>query len=125
MLLVRHCDLREGTTAVLERIGQFIGVEPMGFEQQDADQQANVTQYPVSRSLYEVVRQLWKPVDRLVSPWGEAASATLREAGRNWILSNDRPVLSSADREYLQSRYSRTTAVLEEEFGLNLPHWRS
>jgi hypothetical protein len=123
LLLLRHRDLRTDMSAELERVCQFIGIDPADFENEDPSTRSNATQYPRSQFLYGLGRRAWKPIDQLVSSWAPGVMDAIRRAGKNWMLAGSRPPLSASDRAYLWSLYSPTVSALEDRFTLDLAHW--
>jgi hypothetical protein len=110
--------------AEVDRIYQFIGVDPLGVEDENPSTQSNATQYPHSQFLHGVGRRVWKPIDRLLSRWAPELGKAIRHVGKQWSLSAGRPPLSEADRTYLWRHYADTTEALEKRFGIDLARWR-
>lgn len=120
--VVLHRSLRERPQDLLQHLYSVIGVSP-SFKP-EVRTQHNVTKYPVSRGVYAILRSGWKAVDHYLDRWVPSLADFIRNQGRKWFFSSEKPSMAEEDRAYLHDLYAPYNRELEEWLGKDLSHWK-
>lgn len=113
ILLIKHEEFRANPVPILYEVAGFIGVEPEQFETSKSSRKSNVTQYPVSQTVYEWGATIWRSIDRNLP----LSTQRIGRLGKSALLSQSKPSMSEGDRTYLQSLYRDSVAQLESRVG--------
>lgn len=122
MHVVLHRPFREDPLRIVTSIYRALGVDPSFIP--EAESEHNVTRYPASRTVYEVLRKGWHAVGRRLEQYAPAAVDTLRGAVRRLFFHTDKPEMNERDRDYLRTEYAAANRELEDWLNRDLSHWR-
>jgi len=117
-------DFKENNQAFVRRMLEFLEVDistPI-----EADQQHNTTRYPRSKGLLRMVYSVWEPVEAALPETALKQLKGLRSRVRTLFFQSgeqEKPVMKSADREYLRNYYAEPNRRLEEWLEQDLSHW--
>ena len=108
-------------TETLGRIFEALGLSPTPIPESERQ---NATQYPLSSSLFSVLKRAWRTAEQSLGPVVEYFDP-LRDVVRQSLLTSarDRPSMKAADRSYLRDFYADANASLAEYLGRSLSHW--
>jgi len=123
ILVLLYDEVKLDMVQQLRELFQFIGVSEPASDY--VPEQKNVTRYP-SSGLYALARQAWTPIKRIVDFRIPSASDLIRKwgkASKDLMLRDEKPSMSSQDREYLRSLYRPHVQRLADDFGITLSNW--
>jgi hypothetical protein len=108
-------------TETLGRIFESLGLSPTPIPESERQ---NATQYPVSSSLFSVLKRTWRTAEKALGPVVGCLDP-VRDVVRQSLLTSarDRPSIKAADRSYLRDFYAEANASLAEYLDRSLSHW--
>jgi hypothetical protein len=121
MHVVLHRTFRNGPLQVVEDIYRTLGMDPSFTPNAESDH--NVTRYPASRTVYEILRKGWHTVGRRVQQYVPFAVDTLRKTVRRLFFGTEKPEIPDRDRAFLRKKYAGPNQELADWMGRGLPHW--
>jgi hypothetical protein len=108
-------------TETLGRIFEALSLAPTPIPESGLQ---NATQYPLSSSLFSVLKCTWRTAEQALGPVVEYLDP-VRDVVRQSLLTSDRdrPSMKAADRSYLRDFYAEANASLAEYLDRSLSHW--
>jgi hypothetical protein len=121
MLVLFFEDLTSDTSSVVERVYQFVEVDP-SFQPDTGVR--NRTREPQFPGLHRLLTRVWEASREHVDVYLANKMRPIRQIVKRLVTkeANRRP-MSTEDRAYLQNVYQEPNRKLEEWIGRNLSHW--
>jgi hypothetical protein len=118
-------DLRQDTSAFVDRVLEFLGVDTS--VELNTDERHNATStYPKSKQVVQAAYAVWRPLETaLPAPILDLVEG-LRSGARDVLFHEKeakKPKMDPADRAYLRDYYAKPNRRLEEWLGKDLSHW--
>jgi hypothetical protein len=116
-----HRDLRENSKQVVRSLYDTLGIDT-SYEP-DTETEHNVTKYPASRTVYEMIRRGWRAVAEPVEPHIPWVANTLRSLVRRVLFDSEKPTMNADDRAYLRRVFEEPNRELQDWLDRDLSHW--
>lgn len=122
MLVLLFEDLKTDTEGFMEKVYQFIGVDPSFRPSFDVQ---NPTREPRFPGVHRALTQAWTSVREYVDVYVANYTRPLRRAVKRLVMKEtDRQPMSGSDRTYLQRIYRKPNQKLEAYLERDFSHWQ-